>query len=105
MSLPNTLGDFFSRYGTAFALSGGGTVYGCLSLVDGEDQPKELTSLPMGYCPAHRVRILSQGSVPLQENQVLTAGGKQYTLVLVRPVKLGEELLYYKSIAYEQEES
>ena len=64
MSLPNTLGDFFSRYGTAFALSGGGTVYGCLSQVDGEDQPKELTSLPMGYCPAHRVRILSQGSVP-----------------------------------------
>ncbi len=39
----------------------------------------------------------------LTQNQTLTAGEKQYTLVLVRPVKLGQELLYYKSIAYEQE--
>ena len=103
MSLPTTIGDFLVRYGTAFTTSEGNTVYGCLSQVDGEDQAKELVHLPEGYRPAQRVRILSQAEVPLTQNQTLTAGEKQYTLVLVRPVKLGQELLYYKSIAYEQE--
>lgn len=105
MRLTDTILDFFTRYGTAFTTQDGKKVYGCLSRVNGEDEPKELISLPLGYRPAHRVRILSQADFPLTENQVLTAGEHSYTLVLVRPEKLGEELLYYKSIAYEQEGS
>ncbi len=105
MNLQKTIQAFFSRYGARFTTRGGAVLTGCLSQVDGEDEPKELENLPMGYRPAHRVRLLSQGDLPLAEGEILTAGQKRYTLVLVRPVTLGEEVLYYKSIAYEQEGS
>lgn len=103
MNLQKTILDFFVRYGASFITPEGETVHGCLSRVSGEDEPKELVHLPLGYRPAYRVRLLTQGDFPLTENQTLTFGETQYTLVLVRPEKLGEEVLYYKSIAYEQE--
>lgn len=103
MDLQKILLNFFVRYGAAFTTSEGERVYGCLSRVSGEDAPSELVHLPLGYRPAHRVRLLTQGDIPLTENQTLAFGKKQYTLALVRPERLGEEVLYYKSIAYEQE--
>ena len=103
MNLQKTIQDFFVWYGDPFTTPEGETVYGCLSRVSGEDEPNELEHLPLGYRPAHQVRLLTQGDVPLTENQILVSGEKQYTLVMVRPQKLGDEVLYYKSIAYEQE--
>ena len=84
MNLQKTILDFFVRYGASFTTPEGERV--------------ELVTLDNGI-----LRLLTQGNFPLAENQTLTSGEKQYTLVLVRPEKLGEEVLYYKSIAYEQE--
>lgn len=105
MNLQKTIGTFFSRYGQGFTTSQGVSLWGCLSRVDGEDQAPELDSLPMGYRPAHRLRLLTQGDVPLKQGELLTGEDRKYALIAVRPVRLGGEVLYYKSIAYEQEES
>lgn len=69
MNLQKTILDFFVRYGAAFTTPEGETVHGCLSRVSGEDEPKELVHLPLGYRPAHRVRLLTQGDFPLPKTR------------------------------------
>ena len=85
MNLQKTILDFFVRYGASFITPEGETVHGCLSRVSGEDEPKELVHLPLGYRPAHRVRLLTQGDFPLAENQTLYQGaGRRHSCGLPR---------------------